>query len=70
MSKTILWKIIQRHSACFEPSLSFYVVNIDVTDEKGIIYITIYSAFYNNHPSNGILGNGESFPKISPAPYV
>ena len=35
MSKTILWKIVQRHSACFEPALSFYVVNIDVTDEKG-----------------------------------
>ena len=35
VSKTILWKIVQRHSACFEPALSFYVVNIDVTDEKG-----------------------------------
>ena len=45
VSKTILWKIIQRHSACFEPSLSFYVVNIDVTDEKGIIYIIIYSSW-------------------------
>ena len=45
VSKTILWKIIQRHSACFEPSLSFYVVNIDVTNEKGIIYIIIYSSW-------------------------
>ena len=35
VTKTILWKIIHRHSACFKPSLSFYVVNIDVTDEKG-----------------------------------
>ena len=28
------------------------------------------SPFYNNHPSNGRLRNGESLPKIRPAPYV
>lgn len=35
VSKTILWKIVKRHSMCFQPALSFYVVNIDVADEKG-----------------------------------
>ena len=60
VSKTILWKIVQRHSACFEPALSFYVVNIDVTDEKGKFFdrflltslprsTVIYSGKFHKH---------------------
>jgi hypothetical protein len=38
VSKAILWKIVQRHSACFQPAISFYAVNIDILDERGTKY--------------------------------
>lgn len=36
VSKTILWKIVQRHSGCFHSAMAFYVANIDVQDDRGI----------------------------------
>ncbi len=33
VSQTILSKIVQRHSACFQPALSFYIANIDVLSD-------------------------------------
>lgn len=35
VSKAILWRIVQRHAVCFSLALSFYAVNIDISDERG-----------------------------------
>ena len=37
VSKAILWRIVQRHAVCFSQALSFYAVNIDITDERGMV---------------------------------
>ena len=53
VSKKLLEKIVKRHPACLTPALSFYGVNIDVTDERGNFFFlgfTISQILLNKAP--------------------
>ena len=41
VSKAILWKIIKTHKVCFKPAITYFAVNIDIEDERGMHVCTV-----------------------------
>ena len=62
VSKKLLEKIVKRHPACLTPALSFYGVNIDITDERGNFFFLGFTI------SQILLNKGGLQPAFCPLP--